>query len=626
MKGRVAGILLGTLALGLGAASVVLDPNQTLTPTATWALGRAAGVALLWGLAAVGAGGALLRRVAPALVEGELALLHSFVVGLAAWGLGAGLLAAMGLLAPIPLLGLGLTMMLGHLTGPRMPLPRIGLPTAAALAAVLLVGLIDAAAPPFDTDELYQHLALPRLMLREGGLIGGVLHPDGSRPMALHLPYAALLLFGGESAPRLFHLGTAALLLVGVDRIVSRTASPGAGGIATWALIGSWTFLQVAGLAGTDLPTALATLVAFDAALAGSAWGLGLAAGAALAIKYTAAWPLVGCFLVARLPWRARILAGVGALGIVVPWWARNLSQGLHPLFPFAGWPGSFHFQYLEKYGAGRDLLATLALPWNLFMGADPTSFTFLGRLNPVLLALLPLALWQVRRGGLIARAMVVVATGFVGWAAGPQWLRYLLPTLPFLAIAGASAFSQLGSPRLAGMGLLLCFGMGLPANWGTLLPRLADRWLAATGRETREAYLGRKVDGYAAYAWANARLPEDARVALFFSWTGYLLDRDQVLGSVEDHIPTRHWLLSHGERSVQDLRAIGVTHLIAQRIHFLHKVYPFLSEEVFQAEFQDPEELLERLLLHEATLIFQDGRTRVYRLEDPAPESTAAP
>ena len=135
-------------------------------------------------------------------------------------------------------------------------------------------------------------------------------------------------------------------------------------------------------------------------------------------------------------------------------------------------------------------------------------------------------------------------------------------------------------------------------------------------GAEAREDYLLRTVDGYAAVSWANRHLPEDAKVALLFDWNSFLLERDSLMGSVEDHVPTRHFLLEHQERSLSALREMGVTHILTRRIHFLHRLYPFLDDEVFEANFEAPEQRLEDLLLMEATLVYEANRCRVYRLD----------
>ena len=52
-------------------------------------------------------------------------------------------------------------------------------------------------------------------MDESGKTLGGLLNPDGSRPLPVHLVFAALYALGGEAAPRLWHLAITALLALG---------------------------------------------------------------------------------------------------------------------------------------------------------------------------------------------------------------------------------------------------------------------------------------------------------------------------------------------------------------------------------------------------------------------------
>ena len=50
-----------------------------------------------------------------------------------------------------------------------------------------------------------------------------------------------------------------------------------------------------------------------------------------------------------------------------------------------------------------------------------------------------------------------------------------------------------------------------------------------------------KKIPGWDVGRWAKEHTPEDARIAFFYSWSGLATDRFVVLGSVEEHIPTRN-------------------------------------------------------------------------------------
>ena len=185
------------------------------------------------------------------------------------------------------------------------------------------------------------------------------------------------------------------------------------------------------------------------------------------------------------------------------------------------------------------------------------------------------------------------------------------------VALAGAAAFADDGplSGRLPRAALLICGLAGAPANLGPVLVRAAERWLPATGQQSREDYLASKLEDWPVIAYVNAQLPADACVALLFNWDNALIERNTLLGSVEDHVPSRFFLVQHGDQALDALSAAGATHLIVSRVNFLPKLYPFLSESDFQKQFIEPGAALDKLLLERATLVFQQGRSRVYRL-----------
>jgi len=350
-----------------------------------------------------------------------------------------------------------------------------------------------------------------------------------------------------------------------------------------------------------------------------------VAAGGALAIKYTAAGALLPLFawLLARA-WRsgqrgpqlrAVLLAGVGAALLVLPWWLRNLLEGLHPLFPFAGWgpAGDFIFQFPEKYGLGRDVRAWLLLPWNVTMAARSDSFVFMGRLQPALLALAPAAFIAAWRCPRARAAALVSAGGALIWALGIQWLRYLLPVLPLMALAAAAGLAAL--PRGLRWLAWLVWLAGLPANTGPVLSAAVRDAPVALGQESRQDYLARELPGHSALRWLNEQTAADAQVALLFSWHAWPLERPWLLGSVEDHVPTRFFLQRAGDQALSQLKEQGITHVLTTRIHFIRKSYPFMDDSSFQRQFKDREEQLENLLERQAVLVFEEGRFAIWRL-----------
>jgi hypothetical protein len=613
-------LLAGLVAVALAVAFVWMDPAGTVRGEGVVALARGGIPALVVLVAAMGAGGAVLRFTAPDAVTAPSGWLTALGLGVALQGAGMGLFAMAGALGPAAAVTVVGASALGWAARPRFTFPRV--PAAAWIvgAAFLFPGLVEALSPPTDTDELSYHLALPRRMLEAGHLLGGYLEPEGSRPLPVHLVFTALFALGGEAAPKLWHLGITAALALGVRTLAEARFGPGRGDLPALALLGSWSWLREAGLAYNNHVVALWLLVAADAMLARRWVLMGWMCGFALAAKYTAAPVVGGLALVAawdgirRSP-RAIMLAAVATIAPVVPWWIRNAADGLHPLFPFAGWPPSpsgaeFVFVYPEKYGMGRDLLNTALLPWNLLFRAETDSFVFLGRLSLVWAALGAAAVYAARRDAAVRRLVFVAALGFAGWALGAQIARYLLPMAAIAALAGGAL------PRRWPAWLL--FAVSLPANLAPTLRDTATRLAVVTGNQTREAFLTENVPAWGALGYLRDHVPADAKVALLYAWQRYHVGQTSILGSVEDHVPTRYWTWQHGDDTLHALADLGVSHLLVGDVHFLKKSYPFLSPDVLRAQFTDPEKQLRELLLRDATRLYASARWEVWRLDPP--------
>jgi len=556
--------------------------------------------ALVGAIACVGLGGALLR---------DADIDEALVAGVGALGL---LLLPFtnGLALPVLLGGSLILAATGWLRRPTIRWPGMPWPTLLLLVPLVLAAGVVALGAPTDTDEVYQHLALPKQLLNEGRLPTGELRPNAARPLGLHLVYTTVMALGGATAAKTLHLVMGVLLLLRTEAIARRMGGAAAGFVAVAAMAGSYTVVRELGLAYNNLPTALACLLALDACLGGRGWRMALFGAVALSLKYTAAPVLAGIWLVYLFRTRRfkeTLATGGAAIAAVVPWWIRNAADGLHPLFPFAGWEAQdrFEFAFLDRYGMGREWTDLLLLPWNATVHAETTSYVFLGRISPVFLLGAALVIWPVlRRRGELAAAAAVALVGCIGWAAGPHWLRYLLPTLPILAVLTGVGATTL--PKRIGVVLCLAVvGAGLPSNLGPWIPQIP------IDEPRAEA-----IPGHSAARFASERLPQDSKVAVLFAWPDWYLDVPYVLSSVEDHVPTRHWLYVHGDDSLEALRAEGVTHVLVGRVNFIHKSYPFLSDEQFHEQFEVPEAQLAELLLADGVLLFEDNRYAVWRLQ----------
>lgn len=616
--------LSAVLALLLSVAFLALDPAKTLNPALLQFLlpltVAAAGI-----LAMVGSGGLLLEKTVPALLYRPGGWLLALGLGMGLGASGMGLLGALGLLGLPGSLGLLLILMAAWLGRPRIPFPTVQASDLAVAVIFLGPGLLLALAPPTDADELYYHLQLPKRMIETGHFLGGFSQPDGSRPLPVHLIFAQLYALGGETAPRLWcWLLTAAMILGFRERLNERWGA-GRGMLPVLALLGSWSFGRESGIACNNLPVLLWVALATEAFLDRS-WGLlGLLSGLALSAKYTAAAPIGALLCVGaltclqeqgfvgfrrQLPW---VLAGL--ILPVLPWPLRNLSSGLHPFFPYAGWPeaSGMVFMYPEKYGLGRDFWAMLMLPWNVLMRAEIDSFVFLGRLSLVWGGLALMGLSQLKNRDIRLLA-ICLSLGFVGWAAGSHWIRYLLPLLGIAVIAAGAL-----PPRWP---LWLLWSVSLPANLFPIWRSALEGTSVVLGQETRDAFLEKTVPAWPAIAYLRDSVPPEATVALLYAWQGYLIPQATRYGSLEDHVPTRFLLYQHPDDLLKWLHETGITYLLVGEHPYLRKQFAFLPESVWKRDFLQPEHALETQLLKDARRLFSQKGYGVWQIDLSSPQN----
>ncbi len=623
---RTLGLTLGALAAGAWALSAA----PAISGEAALRLVRAALVAGVVLAVQMGLGAALLRRIAPAMLDRPAAVGHALAIGIGAHAL---------LLFPLLAIGrcdaLGATLLLGALALPAVPgLVRLrALPSPAPgdfalfllVAGLMLPAAFSALAPATDTDELSYLLALPERLAGAGALPVDLLDPEAARPLPVQLVMVAAWALGGsagDAACRLWSLGVVLTLLATVGALVR--ARGGNAAVAVLALASSWSVVRAAGLAYTDLPVALWLVCAADALLTGRYRLMGLHAGLAFAAKYTAAPVCLALFATAlllpavRAPGdRRRVLLALILAGLpVLPWWIRNAWGGLHPLFPFAGWPPvpglDFVFVYPEKYGMGHTWADAALLPFRVLFRAEPESMAFYGRLSLLWLGLLAVPVFDRPSSGAVARRLgVLTLAGFVVWALGAQILRYLLPVLGIAAML-------LGTARLPRPAWVLLFAASLPSNLLPAWTRAASVAAVVRGAESADVYLTGELPPWPALRYLRDWVPREDPVALLASWGRYYIDQPYVLGSVEDHVPTRYWLALHGDDALRELHRRGVRWLLVGDLPGIRKSYAFLDQRTFNEQFLTPKAQLERLLLRDARRMFVENHTAVWRLDDP--------
>jgi hypothetical protein len=337
-----------------------------------------------------------------------------------------------------------------------------------------LAMVVLALAPPADYDSLTYHLQVPSQFLREGRVYPV---PDNSHTGLISLPhmlYVPLIALAGQSAPAVlnaFITGLLALAVLGyclrfLDRTVANVALAVLWGSPILVLVGITSKVDVTFAWYLFLATYALTVAARERRLEAMVLS-GLLVAMAAGIKFLAlpfllalspliVWTAVRCTRGAPVPAaRAVLTFGLAAAGGALPWLAKNVLLFGAPLYPLLAeqrmdpWlseiyggrllpPGvdtlalNPHPDFRERFNL-RDLLLA---PGRLTPEAEGWRYTLNAMLvlAPAAAILLPNGRWFLF---LLLPALLYPLFLLVPY---PRTnLRYLIPSIPLLTIAGTA-------------------------------------------------------------------------------------------------------------------------------------------------------------------------------------------
>jgi hypothetical protein len=393
-------------------------------------------------------------------------------------------------------------------------------------AAFGFLYLMHAMAPEMSPDGSSYHLGLVARYLREHRIAGIPTHMYANLSQGMEMLFLFAFAFGRHSAAALVHCSFLLALPLLILSYARRFGLPRAGAAAALFVFAS----PVAGVDGAsaynDVAVAAVVFTCFylvqiwsgDRA-AGLPAVAGLLAGFAFALKYTAflALPYTLGFLAWKLRSdRGRLLRAASAgsacaLLMALPWLAKNVIVTGNPVAPFFN--GLFPNPYVDvaaENDYSRDMQSYVGLksyreaPLEVTLRGEVLA----GLLGPLFL-LAPAALgalfWPAGRSLLAAGILFLLPyPANVG-------TRFLLPALPFFALAMAMVFE-----RVPGLLPALVLAHGL-ASW----PGVTTRYCA------RYAW---RLDGFPIRAALRLQSEEDF---LTEKWPGY-----RVAKMIERHVP----------------------------------------------------------------------------------------
>ena len=533
---------------------------------------------------------------------------------------------------------------------PRLPLRAGPLSWAAAAVAVGLVlpTLLAIGAPPSAADELQYHLQLPAAMLSSGGFATDPQAPASAFPRGMHVLLVYALGMGGQPTARPLMLLLGLLALVSGQRLASRLGGAGAGAISLLVLVGAPTVVRSLPVVSSDLPMGLLLGVALlllvesiespDGITARLLLLLGILAGAAFSMKYTAALFFAPVYL--GFAWRAHAtraprapivaaLAGAALLPLLfaMPWFVSNVAAGVHPLYPIAGIDApnglapAFRFNQTENYGAGGGWIAWLRSPWDLFaLGTEFDRRHFLGRLGPWPLLAFP-GMLLAARAPATRLTLLVALGGFALWAGPLRRVAYLMPLWPVIGALSAVGFAHLvrGRPTLTAWMTALVASIAVAEVAPAWSDHLADSDVA-TGQSDWESNLAVRAESSAAWAWVRENVPPSDVVATAFVWQVLAPDH-RVIWTCAEECPTVRLnllLAGSGARAAESLSAQGARWIVVKQQPFLRGSYPGLTDAQFVSGYREPLRVLDELTSLHGRRRFQSGRYTIFELSPP--------
>jgi hypothetical protein len=528
--------------------------------------------------------------------------------------------------------------------GPRsLSLERfLVLATCFTLIIAGLVVAINCFVPPgaHEWDALSYHLAAPKVYIQNHRIVYLPTDHHSNFPFLIEMLFTLGMLFDGYALANLFHFATGLLCAGAIFFIGKRHFSIMAACIAVLIFVTTPIVLWESGAAYIETGLALYALFSMGAALEfrkdhNPRW-LGLAGilmGFALGTKALA---LVPAFLLAVL----LLIEGakfknlrwylLGALIVGSPFYIKSTVQTGNPVYPFA-----------YRLFGGRDWNTTLADAYSGtqqgfglhqriitaaddFKGIKPDqepSNPFVRVRNmllaPFSLISLPRVYYDYNDAGFLTQMgflflslpmLLLISVGmrkkwptsftvkwfgwfmvlwFVAWSQTMQYVRYLIPILPGVALLGGEGVVRTIS-RWKWMGGVICAVIAVQTYlvlgrllWVNDKVNIGIQLARATDPQAQQIYLQNSVNSYPAIQWINKNTSPDEGVVLYEETRGFYLDRPYLWGNALHSLYIPYPTFANGQEMADWFLSKGISYAFVN-LQFSH--YANESEQGYQA------------------------------------------
>ncbi|MCL6519317.1 MAG: glycosyltransferase family 39 protein [Armatimonadetes bacterium] len=468
------------------------------------------------------------------------------------------------------------------------------------LIAVVLMGgfvLISALAPPAfsDWDGLAYHLAVPKMYLKAHKIYYIPFISHSNFPFLIEMLYTIGLALGDIGVAKLFHFAMYITTAVGIFSLGRKYINSVAGFVGVLVFMSVPLCIWEAGIAYSDLSTALYVLLATYCVVNWEAkfergWLIlgGIMGGFALGTKVLAVVPVLALCLwvfvsACRMKGISEGIKSASILGAVLlliaaPWYIKTFIYTGNPVYPFLYnifggkyWSAEAAQSYRQaqlEFGMGRGLLDFVLLPWNITMHGskfyDKGAPVLLGIIGPAFLGILGVQVFQRNISKVAIKLQLVAGAFIIAWFFLMQSARYMMGILPLLSIAVGAAVAKANTDwkitrHIVNMFVAGCILVGLyPAA-------VMGYWCGPVvfGLEPFEEYLSRSLDVYDAENFINTSTPRNSKIILYDEVRGFYLDRTYIWGNPGHHEMIPYRTFKTGDQLVDWLRSQGFTHAL---------------------------------------------------------------
>jgi hypothetical protein len=476
-----------------------------------------------------------------------------------------------------------------------LPGSRLDRILLALIGLFLLTGLAVALAPPTGMDTGVYHFTIPKVILQNRGLVSRDdiwIHKTGG----FYMLYVLGMALGGEIAAKLLAFAMA-LAGAGLCASVSGRLRSGTGLVALFVVLSTPLSAGYLGYEYLELPVmsyALAAFLSILRASEGATWTVMACGLTGLAVSTKPSAFAVGVLLPAALGLmlarggRQKLPAAIGGLALFA------LTSGFWFLWNYAE-TGMLVYRYSGMSAGAVDGGSAPMAPWWAGVARQLGILATLGvywtdSAGPVIVAgLAGFAMFLWRRESKPAFLLCVsCVAGYLGVLAvlAPDYLftgfgaRYLAPCVVGFGTPVAAQFVAWVRERPGPLRTAVLLALLLPAV--PLLVLKAGKAVVATpaalGLESRSAYLGKKIETFAACEELN-RLPDPNVNVLFAAVRPYYLDRPFVW--IPYTGPNRFFRnVNTWEDFIRRLRESGITHVLHEPGGF--RSVPFIEAHDF--------------------------------------------